>query len=423
MGCYPSRARAVAPAGSDGKVNVVQVQQPKARSSCAAGCGKPTWNGKVGEYCSKACRSGSSPSAICATPGCGKPSWNGQPGEYCTKFCKAGVSRATCLTPGCGKPTWNGDANQYCSKACKVGLATPGQLPPLSAAPFAPEPCANPECTQPSWNGQPGEYCSKFCRDGVNPVAPGGSICQTLGCGKPTWNGLPGEYCSKACKGPGGRGRSSCTLLQPGTHKYESMKKQYTDKWDTGRCQPTPIRAIYEVNCRSDLFDAFSHHISTIGNVKCFGHGTNPGNVQRRFHGTRMTCRPGDPWTACSDSRCSCCRIIEDGFNLGRLGSWSGNQGHYGGGLYFTSMSSTAKGYGMASGYAFDKGNWMDPSAGNVVLIVNIACGRVENVKSTCTHHLDTSQFESRKVDKPSGADELIVFDPGQTLVRAIIVF
>jgi len=211
----------------------------------------------------------------------------------------------------------------------------------------------------------------------------------------------------------------------PGTQKYDSIRKQYVEKWDTNRCHPTPIRAIYEVSPRGDLFDDFNQCCDKIGNVKCFGHGTNPGNVQRRFHGTRMMCRPGDPWVVCSDSRCSACRIVEGGFDLSKLGSWSGNKGHYGGGLYFTSMSSTAKGYGLDTGrgYSFDNGNWMDPAAGNAVLIVNIACGRVENVKGICSHPLDTGQFDARKVDKPSGADELIVFGAGQTLVRAVIVF
>jgi len=335
-----------------------------------------------------------------------------------------------CMTLGCGKPTWNGQPNEYCTKQCM--MSGPALLAPLddlavsggSSPAAGPAPCANPGCTQASWNGQPGEFCSKSCRDSCPGGAPGDPVCLTPGCGKPTWNGLPGEYCSKACKGPGAR-RSCCTLLKPGTGKYDSIQKQYADKWDVGRCPPTAIRAIYEVNVRSDLFDAFTQCCDRIGNVKCFGHGTNPGNVQRRFHGTRMTCRPGDPWVACSDSRCSACRIVEDGFDLRKLGSWSGNKGHYGGGLYFTSMSSTAKGYGLdqSAGFAFDKGNWMDPAAGNAVLIVNIACGKVENVKNTCNHPLDRSQFESRKVDKPSGADELIVFGAEQTMVRAVIVF
>jgi len=65
----------------------------------------------------------------------------------------------------------------------------------------------------------------------------------------------------------------------------------------------------------------------------------------------------------------------------------------------------------------------MEPRAGNCVLIANIACGRVEDVKGPVSHQLDLSTFESRKVDKSSGADELVVFDAAQVLVRALIVF
>merc|ERR1712060_566218 len=112
----------------------------------------------------------------------------------------------------------------------------------------------------------------------------------------------------------------------------------------------------------------------------------NPGNVQRRFHGTRCKCKFNG--TLCKDSECSTCGIISKGFDMAKLGAWSGNAGHYGGGLYFTSMSSTAKGYGLANGYEFKKGNWMDAKAGNCVLLVKIACGRVETVTDLCTTSL-----------------------------------
>uniref|UniRef100_A0A7S0AJ34 NADAR domain-containing protein n=1 Tax=Pyrodinium bahamense TaxID=73915 RepID=A0A7S0AJ34_9DINO len=339
------------------------------------------------------------PKPLCARPGCGKLAYNGQPGEYCSKYCKATDIGAICLTPNCGKPTWNFQPGGYCSKFCKQS----GQgAQPDNPAPAAP--CANPGCGKPSWNGAPGEFCSKTCREAAGGGTGGGIAHDTR------------AFSS---------GRSRCTLLQPGTQKYDSLKNQYEGKWDTSRCPPTPIKAIYEVNQRSDIFNNFHGSCNRIGNVKCFGHGTNPGNVQRRFHGTRMTCRQGDTWQACHDRRCSACRIVEEGFDLGKLGAWSGNKGQYGGGLYFTSRSSTAKGYGIdkGAGFSFDNGNWMDPRAGNAVLIVNIACGRVENVKGACTHQLDTSQFDSRKVDKSSGADELVIFDSAQTLVRAVIVF
>merc|ERR1712232_1400748 len=37
--------------------------------------------------CSKTCKTEHTPDA-CARPGCGKPTFNGQPGEYCSRRCK-----------------------------------------------------------------------------------------------------------------------------------------------------------------------------------------------------------------------------------------------------------------------------------------------------------------------------------------------
>jgi len=414
MGCFPS----------NGKVQRVHVQHQPAL--CLARCGKPSWNGDPDEYCSVACRQKGPQSrqanATCRAPGCNKQSWNGVAGGYCSNVCRNNdtgnaTHKPLCATPGCGKPTWNGQPGEYCNKNCKASAVTL---------------CSAPGCGKPTWDGRPG-FCSKSCR--INSGGGGAAVCLKPGCGKPTWNGLPGEFCSNFCKGSAPanltagpsnyRKTTQCVLLQPGTAKYDSLKKQYEDKWDTGRCAPTAIRAIYEVYPSSRVWQQFEDRCNKIGNVKCFGHGTNPGNVQRRFHGTRLRCHPGDPWMPCTDTNCSACRIIVDDFSMVHLGGWSGNKGVYGGGIYFTSMSSTAKGYGLdkAAGFAFDKGNWMDPQAGNCVLIANIACGRVETVNGPVSHNLDLSNFESRKVDKSSGADELVVFDAAQVLVRALIVF
>jgi len=48
------------------------------------GCGRPTWNGQLDAYCSKACRD----TRVCVRPGCGRPTWNGNPNEFCTRACR-----------------------------------------------------------------------------------------------------------------------------------------------------------------------------------------------------------------------------------------------------------------------------------------------------------------------------------------------
>eukprot|EP00930_Biecheleria_cincta_P049287 TRINITY_DN34511_c0_g1_i1.p1 TRINITY_DN34511_c0_g1~~TRINITY_DN34511_c0_g1_i1.p1 ORF type:complete len:365 (-),score=34.58 TRINITY_DN34511_c0_g1_i1:84-1178(-) len=54
----------------------------------------------------------------CVRPGCGKPSWNGDPGQYCSKTCRDQVA-SLCARPGCGKPSWNGQPNEYCGTICR----------------------------------------------------------------------------------------------------------------------------------------------------------------------------------------------------------------------------------------------------------------------------------------------------------------
>jgi len=320
------------------------------------------------------------------------------------------------MRPGCGKPSWNGDPNEFCGKTCKVQAG--------GGAGGAPCPGG---CGKPSWNGLPNEYCSRACR-AADPCAakaaaadPSGAlICLNPSCGKPTWNGLPNEFCSNYCRTVASH-PSTSRLLSPGDKRYEDVRNQYASKWDTARGSPTPIGAIYEVTPSTALASEFDAMVKSIGNVKTFGNGTNPGNVQRRFHGTRLKCDFNG--VCCGDPECSACGVVSSGFDMSRLGKWSGNKGHYGGGIYFTSMSSTAKGYGTKSGYSFANGNWSDPKAGNAILVVKVACGRVETVKDKTSDPVDLSQYDSRKIDKATGVDELVVFQAKQAQVRYLIVF
>lgn len=407
-------------------------------------CGKISPNGPPNQYCSIECKedllaasSGSNPSvavhsaprtsggggAICQRPGCGKPTFDGNPG-FCSRTCRSGGSTggALCARPGCGKPSWNGDPGEFCGRTCQAQGSGGGGGALCMAG-----------CGKPTWNGLPNEYCSRSCRekaadpnaanvDPADPCAPGGGqpLCMNPGCGKPTWNGLPNEFCSNYCRSTASH-PSMCKLLSPGNQRYEEVKNQYEAKWDSGRGSPTPIRAIYEVVPSTSLDNDFNTTIKSIGNVPTFGNGTNPGNVQRRFHGTRLKCAFNG--VCCGDTECSACSIVTSGFDMSRLGKWSGNKGHYGGGIYFTSMSSTAKGYGTKSGYSWSSGNWSDPNAGNAILVVKVACGRVETVKDKTNDPVDFSSYDSRKIDKDTGVDELVVFKREQAMPRFLICF
>merc|ERR1712187_497886 len=132
-----------------------------------------------------------------------------------------------------------------------------------------------------------------------------------------------------------------------------------------------------------------------------------PGNTLRRYHGTAMRCRFNG--ILCTDPKCSCCGILRKGFDTSKLGSATGNNGVYGPGLYYTSCSSTAKGYGLKPGYSFKKGNYTDPNAGNCILVCLVVCGNCEIVKNNTNKPIDRSKYSSRIIDKPSNVDELVV--------------
>jgi len=287
-----------------------------------------------------------------------------------------------------------------------------------------------PGCGKPTFNGKPGEYCSMSCKN--SPQAP---VCLKPGCGKPTFNGKPGEHCSMSCKNSPqaalcfnpparpGSNNPGLLLLQLGDGKFDSVKKQYEDKWDKSRGPPTPIRAIYEVQASAAQEKAFRDECTRIGHVNVSGMGTNPGNEQRMFHGTALKC--GFQGSLCSNPACSTCSIIQNGFDMTKVGAWSGKKGVYGDGIYFTSMSSTAKGYGIdtSAGYTFQNNNWNHPAAGNSVLVVTVACGRVETVTQQTGAPLDFNQYDSRKIDKATGVDELVIWHNEKALVRYVVVF
>jgi len=154
-----------------------------------------------------------------------------------------------------------------------------------------------------------------------------------------------------------------------------------------------------------------------------------PGNEKRRFHGTRLLCdfSSGLP---CKDSACNACRIVERGhFKLDRAGAMSRSKGYnpnlYGDGIYFTSWAHTAKGYGMAPGKTPPPKNledFVDPSAGNAVFVVDVLVGDPEMVTQPMRGRLPQGKH-SRVVNKANGIDELVVFEESQALPIALLVF
>lgn len=110
---------------------------------------------------------------FCAREGCGKPTWNGKRGEYCSRGCRQFPDRASrgeqsiecCAREGCGKPSWNGKRGEYCSRSCRQFPAQASRSPAVPMSP-AVQVCGRPGCQHPTWDGQPG-FCSVFCQNQI----------------------------------------------------------------------------------------------------------------------------------------------------------------------------------------------------------------------------------------------------------------
>jgi len=103
--------------------NIIAPPASGAPACMLAGCGKPTWNNQLHEYCSNTHRQQGQATPICRLGGCTKPTWNNQANEYCSNTHRQqgqGGSvpiASVCMLPGCGKPTWNLQPNEYCSRS------------------------------------------------------------------------------------------------------------------------------------------------------------------------------------------------------------------------------------------------------------------------------------------------------------------
>lgn len=115
--------------------------------------------------------------AVCLNPGCGKPTWNGEPGEYCSVDCKEAVP-PKCKKPGCPNLSFNAGEDEYCSMDCKNKSTV----------------CLKRGCYKNTWNGRPKGFCSLVC------FGEADTECMMQGCHKRTWNGRPAGFCTPDCR-------------------------------------------------------------------------------------------------------------------------------------------------------------------------------------------------------------------------------
>mmetsp|Transcript_24946 Transcript_24946/g.48652 ORF Transcript_24946/g.48652 Transcript_24946/m.48652 type:complete len:684 (-) Transcript_24946:450-2501(-) len=229
---------------------------------------------------------------------------------------------------------------------------------------------------------------------------------------------------------------TTITQLDPTDQLFEEIRSHFESKWDTKvwpSCQtyvPSPtIANIFQLNCELHRSKYMIKQQELVAKGVKPHQRAGAGNEKRRFHGTRLLCNfhSGSP---CQDSACNACRIVERGhFKLDRAGAMSKSKGYnpnmYGDGIYFTSWAHTAKGYGMAPGNTPPPKNlkdFVDPSAGNAVFVVDVLVGDPEMVTHPIRGRLPQGK-DSRVVNKATGIDELVVFEESQALPIALLTF
>eukprot|EP00930_Biecheleria_cincta_P023372 TRINITY_DN168_c0_g1_i1.p1 TRINITY_DN168_c0_g1~~TRINITY_DN168_c0_g1_i1.p1 ORF type:complete len:416 (-),score=42.47 TRINITY_DN168_c0_g1_i1:102-1349(-) len=409
------------------------------------GCGKPTFNGKWHETCSRSC-----PGPRLRGPGkcgCGKPTFNGQWNETCSRSC-SGPKIADPAGPagggrcGCGKPTYNGKWNETCIRSCpgpKIADPAGGAAPAPVDAPAPPAGGGQCGCGKPTYNGKWNETCSRSC---LGPKLPAPSV-PKCGCGKPTWNGQWREYCRKACPGPRLAAPHDTSgfivKLDPSSSEYTQIADHFHKTWDkssTAKMPEPTIKDIWDVT-DDKIRKQFLTCCANIGDVICHGYGTNPGNVQRRFHGTSMKCSFAG--TPCCDSTCPVCSIIKTGFEMSfAINSKGKNRLFFGCGLYSTSASSSAVRYAKVK-----------TKVTGGVFVTLVACGKAQVIdgaslaSDTSLEDQDgpPSGMNSRIINNPHAAksyaqlvgkvgdpllqcdDEIVVFDSAAMMPKYLITF
>mmetsp|Transcript_52900 Transcript_52900/g.97880 ORF Transcript_52900/g.97880 Transcript_52900/m.97880 type:complete len:407 (-) Transcript_52900:202-1422(-) len=270
------------------------------------------------------------------------------------------------------------------------------------------------------------------------PSLPSKPLCKR--CGQwPTFDGNPG-FCSRTCRdggnAPQAQGASNpplATALAPSDPKFQSVWSQFKNRWNPkswgwGDVFMPIVCNIFALHL-PDQYQKFEAKRKKIlqsrPGLKLHGQHAGPGNCQRRFHGTRMKCNFNG--TPCKDPKCSACMIMTNGkLQLQKNGTHTGKRGSYGDGLYFTSASHTAKGYGLADGVPHPKDkaslpHFVSQRAGNCVLVVHVLAGATDSGGGTGV--LDTAKYDSRVVNKSTGNDELVIWDEDQVLPAYVITF
>ncbi|KAG8860964.1 hypothetical protein FRB91_000160 [Serendipita sp. 411] len=205
-------------------------------------------------------------------------------------------------------------------------------------------------------------------------------------------------FCGKTCMD--NTHNSAPGILEiPNTHpKFKDIEYQFLIKWTGSGKKPTVHHVYLVLTKPADMMkyevykqkmEAKNSHISK---------GQQPGNQQRRWHGTGRNCQLGDPGntTPCTATACSLCNIIRTSFNITHAAA-----GAFGKGIYTSSASSTSNGYSRTN----------SASTMRAMLLNRVVVGvgyKTSTLNSTLV--APPAGYDS-VIAAYAGTDELVVFD------------
>ncbi|CAG8700811.1 732_t:CDS:2 [Cetraspora pellucida] len=330
----------------------------------------------------------------------------------------------------------DGTPSEYCSdecrrKALKTGFLTPclqcKEFPCAKYSQFCGwSTCRNiPTCIRCK-NNQVRDmgslWCSKKCRDDT-----------------PNWKMMikSDEFCLECRQEYPLYGKDFCKReceehAQNNGQKFKDISNQFTSSWKH-KNKPIPsVYAVYKIFPNQDLVFKYNDYQDYVEKRRGFGYKGRPfpkgdesrkmtrGNEQRRFHGTRMKCFLGIETEAlCSNSECSICGIIKNGFKLSYEGPKSFPWQKFGPGIYFSGTSSK-------SDY-FSKDTKVCNSRKYKAMLLNkVVAGRVlELLEENKNMEGSPSNYDS-VVGEPGeklNYDELVVYKECACLPRYLIIY
>ncbi|KAF6750872.1 hypothetical protein DFP72DRAFT_909489 [Ephemerocybe angulata] len=140
------------------------------------------------------------------------------------------------------------------------------------------------------------------------------------------------HLCGKTCKTISTM-KTPLILEAPKGHKtYTMVESLFQQAWKSGTAPI--IKKIFKIIENDDFRRPYDAYLKATGNEKF------------RYHGTRRSCQLGVSTTElCADPGCRICNILKTSFKVSLA-----NNGCFGAGIYSSSASNKAFGYGAASG-------------------------------------------------------------------------